>query len=216
MQSVFFSTKFADYPLAERNVIDAYDAEMKRIDGLVEPVAAKKRAIERPHRDRLFEERIRQLPDYMQLAWRTPANQRTEGQRLNARQIEKTLKIEEEELLAVMSKAEKRERLQLTCKIDDSTACAPRNTPPPASSPNTAADPLPSFFLHRGSPDMKGSRMGPGVLSVVARSDVPFPEPPAGAPTTERRKHLRGMAHITRPPAHCPSHGQPHLATSLR
>src|SRR5262249_12507221 len=50
------------------------------------------------------------------------------------------------------------------------------------------ASPLPSYFLHRGSVDQKGSVMQPGVLSVAAKPDVAFPAPPADAKSSYRRR----------------------------
>ena len=66
---------------------------------------------------------------------------------------------------------------------------------------DAAAHPQPSYFLHRGSPERKGSLMTPGVLSVASETeyDVPDPargraSPPGGAadlPSGSRRRTIR-------------------------
>jgi hypothetical protein len=48
--------------------------------------------------------------------------------------------------------------------------------------------PAPSYFLHRGSPDARGSVMAPGVLSVASRGEWTFAEPPPEARSSWRRK----------------------------
>jgi hypothetical protein len=48
--------------------------------------------------------------------------------------------------------------------------------------------PEPSYFLHRGSPDARGSAMTPGVLSVATRGEWTFPDPPADARSSWRRR----------------------------
>jgi hypothetical protein len=47
-----------------------------------------------------------------------------------------------------------------------------------------------SYFLYRGSPGSRGSLMKPGVLSVASQGEWNFPEPPADAKSSWRRKGL--------------------------
>jgi len=188
MQAVFFSTKHVDYPLASEREIARYEAERERISKLQEPLRNAKAEVEKPYRDRLFEERINQLPDYVQVAWRTPPAERTEGQRLNARQIEATLKIEEAEILAIMSAADKPKRHELAAKIAELDRQRPEKYPTAMTIAEEGRDPLPSYFLHRGSPSAKGSAMSPGVLTVASWGEVEFPEPPPDASSSFRRR----------------------------
>src|SRR5262249_26297515 len=48
----------------------------------------------------------------------------------------------------------------------------------------------PSYFLHRGSLDARGSLMSPGVLSVAAWKEPEFAVPPPDAKSTWRRRGL--------------------------
>jgi hypothetical protein len=188
IQSVFFSTKAAEYPLVDESVVEAWKAEQKRIDELQKPLKDEKVALEKPYHDRLFEEKINKLPEYMQVAWRTPPEKRTAGQRLNARQIEKTLKIEEKEILAVMSEEDKAKHTALKEQIASLDKQRPARYESAMAISEHGREPLPSYFLIRGSPSSKGSLMKPGVLSVACDSEWEFPSPPETAKTSWRRR----------------------------
>ncbi len=53
-----------------------------------------KRTLEAPYLKQLVDREIALLPEYLQAAWKTPAAERTEGQRLNVAQIERTLQMD--------------------------------------------------------------------------------------------------------------------------
>ena len=83
------------------------------------PWKDKLKQLEQPYRDRLTAEKKAKLPDYIQLALRTPPEKRTEGQKLNATQVEKTLSIEAKDLYAALSPEDKTEHDELTAKIKE-------------------------------------------------------------------------------------------------
>src|SRR5262249_28207969 len=91
IQSIFYSTRPTSYPLVDKDAVEKYRAELNRIQALQRPLKKAKSDIEDPYRKRLMEEAIAKLPEYMQVAWRTPADKRTDGQKLNVQQITKTL-----------------------------------------------------------------------------------------------------------------------------
>ena len=90
-----------------------HQAETKRIEELQKPIEQAKKELEEAYRKQIFDERISRLPEYMQLAWRTPKEQRTQGQQLNAEQIEKTLIIKAPEIVARMSEEERKRHEEL-------------------------------------------------------------------------------------------------------
>ncbi len=190
LQAVFFSTKSDSLPLVDAEIVRRYNDETRRIDAQQEPRKKTKAAIEKPHRDTIFEENVAKLAPYMGEAWRTPAEKRTEGQKLNARQIERTMKIEEAEIVARMSAAEKASHAAEVAAIRK----LDRQRPKPYESAMTVAeqgrDPIPSYFLHRGGAGNKGSRMDAGILTVAAVDGLPTIEPPPGATTTYRRRNF--------------------------
>jgi Protein of unknown function (DUF1553)/Protein of unknown function (DUF1549)/Planctomycete cytochrome C len=205
IQSVFYSTRPLSYPLADGEQIAAYDAEVARLNKLEAPLKKAKADLEGPYRKRLIDEAIGQLPEYMQVAWRTPPEKRTEGQKLNAQQIEKTLsndtlahKIEEPQIVALMSEEERRKHAELSAQI----AALQKQKPSPYAQAMATTDsgrsPQPSYFLHRGGLDAKGSLMTPGVLSAASETEYIYPSPPEQAKTTWRR---RGFAEWIASPA---------------
>jgi len=188
IQSVFYSTRPREYALVSDSEVVRHKAESKRIDELVKPLSQRKEALEKPYREAIFAEKVAKLPEYMQAAWRTPAEKRTEGQRLNARQIERTLQIDEPEILARMSAGDLAEHKETVAAM----AALRKQRPAPYETAMAIREegrtPLPSYFLHRGSPGSKGTEMKPGVLTVASAGEPEFPAPPESAATSYRRR----------------------------
>ncbi len=191
MQAVFFSSKEEDYPLASKQQIAAYDAAIAAIAANVKPLKGRINELEKPHRDELFEEKLDALPAYYRKAWETPEGERSEGQRLNARQVKALYKqIKLEEVLERMSVEERAGREELEREIAVLEDRKPEKYPTARTVTEESAEALPSYFLHRGDPGSKGSRMGAGVLTVAARRPVSFEAPPAEAQTSHRRRQF--------------------------
>ncbi|MDX1979304.1 MAG: PSD1 and planctomycete cytochrome C domain-containing protein [Bryobacteraceae bacterium] len=188
MQAVFYSTKENDYPLADAAAIAAFKAANAKVDDLIKPLKKQVDDIEKPYRDTLIARERDRLPDYMKEALRIPAEKRTEGQKLIVIQVEKTRNFSQDDVLAAMSKEDRARREEVLAQIRQMEKQRPE--PLPAAMAITESGPKaePSYFLHRGSVDTKGSLMKPGVLSVATSREPEFPEPPAGARSTHRRK----------------------------
>ena len=195
IQAVFFSTRSVEHPLVPAHEVEANRKESARIDGLIRPLRAARKNIEAPYLKQLVDKEIARLPEYLQVAYKTPAAQRTEGQKLNAAQVEKTLlndtlrgKITEKDLVPMMSAEEKGRHAAL----DEQIAALEKQRPRPFATAmaigESGREARPSFFLNRGSLDSKGSQMAPGVLSVAAWSDHTFPTPPPDATSSYRRR----------------------------
>jgi mono/diheme cytochrome c family protein len=195
IQAVFFPTQSVEHPLAPSHEVAANQAERQRIDALIKPLQAKKLAIEKPYHDRIVAREVAKLPEYLRIAWQTPADQRTEGQRLNVVQIEDTLKVgslrnlvHEAHVVALMPDEVKARHAEVKAEI---TALEERRPPRLASARaigERGRTPEPSYFLHRGSPDARGSVMAPGVLSAAIEGEWTFPPPPPGATSSWRRR----------------------------
>ncbi|HYP09778.1 MAG TPA: PSD1 and planctomycete cytochrome C domain-containing protein [Bryobacteraceae bacterium] len=188
MQAVFYPMKPYEYPLISAQEMERYEAEHKRVRDLQKPWKEKLNALEAPYRDRLMAEKKAKLPDYIQLALRTPPEQRTEGQKLNALQVEKTLTIEQEVLLAALSQADLATHKQLSAEIKALEDTRPKPFAAAMSVMEPGREAPASHFLHRGSAGQKGSVMQPGVLTVASRSEWKFPEPPTDSSTSWRRR----------------------------
>ncbi|MBI4472688.1 MAG: DUF1553 domain-containing protein, partial [Acidobacteria bacterium] len=131
----------------------------------------------------------------MQIAWRTPPEKRTEGQRLNAAQIEKTLqddtlrnRVTEKDIVALMSENDKALHQRIKDLIEDFNKQRPKPYETARAIEEQGREPRPSYFLQRGSVDMKGPVMKPGVLSVISESEHEFQAPPPDAKSSWRRR----------------------------
>jgi hypothetical protein len=196
IQAVFYSTRPVSYPLVGPEVVSAHKADMQRVDNLQRPLKRSIKEIEEPYLKRLVEEAVSRLPEYLQVAWRTPAEKRTQGQRLNVSQIQKTLqndslsaRITEKDILAIMGEDDRRKHKELT----DQLAALDKQRPAPYATARAIGEngskPAVSYFLHRGSHETKGPTMTPGVLSVIT-ADYKFADPPANAKSSWRRRGL--------------------------
>jgi mono/diheme cytochrome c family protein len=190
LQAVFFSTRGYEYPLVGPDELAAHKSEMSRIDRLEAPLKSEKRTLEEPYRRRLFEEGLKALPEYMRIAWQTPADKRTEGQKLNAHQIERTLVFADEKIRPILT-AEDREKVsQIDAKIKELDKQRPKPYPTARAIKEDSREAMPSYFLYRGSPDARGSLMGPGTLSVATKGEYTFPQPPENVQSSWRRHGL--------------------------
>lgn len=195
IEAIFFSTQAVDHPLVPSHEADANRRERERIEALQKPLEARKRAIERPYHQSIVDREVAKLPEYMQIAWKTPPEQRTDGQKLNAKQIEDTLALGslrklvlEEHVVALMPDDVKTQHAAVKAEIQALERQKPRRPPTARVIGERGRTPQPSFFLHRGSPDAKGSPMTPGVLSVAQQGEWTFPTPPPDATSSWRRR----------------------------
>jgi len=197
MQSAFFSTRPVSYALADAAAVAAHRAATQKVDELQKPLREARSKLEAPYLKRLVDEAVARLPEYMQTAWRAPEGQRTEGQRLTVRQIERTLKtgelsmkLTDAHVLALMSEQDKSQRGELVAQIRELDKQRPPAYATARAIGEFGREARPSYFLHRGNLDSRGSLMTPGVLSVVAAADYAFPAPPADAKSSWRRRGL--------------------------
>ena len=191
MQAVFFSTKEIDYPLVPAEEVERHAALNKAVTERQKPLKTRLAELEKPHREFLFQATLDTLPKYYRTAWETPAEKRDKAQRLNARQVDALYRqILISDILDRMSETELAEHEETKAEIKALEAARPEPFPTARTVTEDSREPLPSYFLHRGDPGSKGSRMEPGVLTVAARSEAAFPAPPPTAVTSWRRRHF--------------------------
>lgn len=189
LQAVFFPTKAQEYPLVSAEEVARNSAAQKAISDQQTPWKQKIKELEKPYRERIMADKKAKLADYIQVALRTPPEQRTPGQKLNAEQVEKTLGVDEDELIGALSsddKAQRGEWLKQIAALDKQRPVLPVAM----AITDVGPDAPPSYFLHRGSAGQKGSVMQPGVLSVASNGEWNFPAPPPDARTSWRRRGL--------------------------
>ena len=195
IQSVFFSTRNVEYPLVPAHEVEQHRAATAQVDAKLRPLRQAKRDLEAPYLKQLVDREIALLPEYLQAAWKTPVAERTEGQRLNVVQIERTLqmdslraKITEKDIVALMPDDVRSKHAALKDDIAAVEKTKPAPFPTARAIAESGREPRPSYFLHRGSPDAKGSVMTPGVLSVATDKEHDFGTPPPDAKSSWRRR----------------------------
>ncbi len=195
MQAVFYPTIRASHPLAPADEVAASQAERERIDRLIEPLVAAKGALEQPFHKIVMDREIATLPAYLQDAWNTPEEGRTEGQRLNVVQIEASLAVDslrgsisEADVVELMTPNVVLAHDAVKAEIERLEQHKPEALPAARIIGEEGREPEPSYFLHRGSPDVPGSVMAPGVLAVATSGEWDFDEPPADASSSWRRR----------------------------
>jgi mono/diheme cytochrome c family protein len=197
IQAIFAASRPISYPLVGADVVAAHRAETQRIESLQRPLKKAKEELEAPHLEALVEEAVSRLPEYMQIAWRTPPEKRTPGQRLNVQQIKKTLeddslsqKLTEKDIVARMPADDKRKHQELVEQIKALDRQKPKPYPTARAIGESGPKPGPTYFLYRGAPDAKGPVVTPGALSVIKETDYEFPAPPPNVKSSYRRRGL--------------------------
>ncbi len=79
IQAVFTSTKPVQFPLVGPDVVAAHRAETQKIDSQQRPLKKAKDDLEAPYLKILVDEAVSKLPEYLQIAWKTPEEKRTPG-----------------------------------------------------------------------------------------------------------------------------------------
>ncbi|MEE9241404.1 MAG: DUF1553 domain-containing protein [bacterium] len=87
MLAIFFPHVNYDYPLAPAGQVASYEAQKRRIEESSQPLKRRIAEIEEPYRAIAFERRLEGFPEEIQIAVRTPEQQRTPGQKLLADQV---------------------------------------------------------------------------------------------------------------------------------
>ncbi len=185
MQAVFYPTLAEEKPLVPEIEVAAHKEAVKQNQALQSPLKKELDALIKPYKDAYIAEKKASLPDYMKQSLATPADQRSEGQKLNVAQIEKTLMGTPETLPDRFSTADKARYESLQKQIAGLVGQMPPPLATAMSITEKGPQPPPSYFLHTGN--QKGSVMQPGVLSAAYDGEWPFPAPPAGAKTSFRR-----------------------------
>ncbi|MEE8147529.1 MAG: DUF1549 domain-containing protein, partial [Longimicrobiales bacterium] len=187
--AVFLPARKVEHPLVSESEVTAHRNETRRLDQLIRPLQREKRNLEEPHREKIVAAEVAKLPEYMQIAWNTPEEERTEGQRLNVTQIEKALetsdlraKITEEDIVAMMSAEEKQRHAGLRARMRELERQKPTRYPTALAMSERGG--------RRGRRAREASTEPPGVpgvLTVASPPDYSFPEPPEGAESSHRR-----------------------------
>ncbi len=187
MQAVFFSAKPAEVPVVDAEAMARNKEAVAAWELEIKPVRDELAAFEKPFRDRILADKRSKFADYIKVALATPPEKRTEGQRLNAIQVEKTLTVTDDDWKAYLSADETRQRDALKAKVASHEKRKPQlETAMSVKEPGRDAEQ--SHFLHHGSVDSPGTVMKPGILSVAHDGEWEFPLPSPDASSSWRRR----------------------------
>ena len=188
VQAVFWPMKADETPIVSDAERERWKTASGVIDGEQRPFRTELTKLETIYRDRLKAEQVAKLPEYLQLALKTPADQRNEGQKLNVVQVERTFNVEPEQLTAAMTPEDQNKQKELKGKIAEIDKRRPAELATAMSIKENGPKAPDSHFLYRGSSGSKGSVMKPGVLSAAYRGEWNFPDAPADASSSWRRR----------------------------
>ena len=188
MLAVFYPADREDKPIVTPSEEVQYKEALKAFNGKLKPLTTELATVEAPFRKVIREQKIAELPDYVRTALTTPAEKRTEGQRLNALQVEKTLGVSRGEVEGILPEKEREQACQLREKITLLEKLRPKIETAMTVVEKQGATAPDSHFLHHGSIGQKGSIMTPGTLTVASQGEWNFPAPPVGASSSFRRK----------------------------
>ena len=85
--AMFFGYVDIDHPLAPPDKVAEYEKIKKEVEEQIRPLRRKIAQIEAPYRKAAFEKKLAKFPEEIQIAVKTPDEQRTPGQKLLAAQI---------------------------------------------------------------------------------------------------------------------------------
>jgi hypothetical protein len=85
--AMFFGYVPYDHPLAPADKVAEYEKISKEVEGQMRPLRRQIAQIEAPYRKAAYEKRLAKFPEEIQIAVKTPEDQRTPGQKLIAAQI---------------------------------------------------------------------------------------------------------------------------------
>ena len=189
MQAVFFPSSRGEVPIVGDADKKAFDDATKAWRARLEPLEKQLKELYAPYRDKIRQQKILQLPDFYQLALKTAPEKRTEGQKLNAIQVEKQLGASRGEIESIMPPEDQEKSCHLNEQITLTELAKPVIATAWSTVEKDGGKPKESHFLHHGSLGNKGSVMEPGVLTVASLEGEPrFPKPDPSAASSLRRK----------------------------
>ncbi len=139
MMAMFFPFVNYDFPLVPPDQAAAYEKKVKEIQDQIIPLRIEIARIEKPYKEKRFEEMLKSYPEDIQVAVHTPEDKRTPGQKLIAAQFLHGLEDPDAAAAAAFNGAAYRRRLMKLNEEDtakrqvllDKIAALEKQMPPP-------------------------------------------------------------------------------------
>jgi len=195
LQAFFTPAAFRrDLPVADKAQRIAYETALKEYTKLIQPMQDAIIQLEGPYRKQLYDAKFAKLADEAQVAHKTPESQRTAAQKEIVDKTNRLLAITPQEILKVMSEADKAKHKTLQDQIKKFDAKKPAPLPVTMGLQDASDKPPKTFLLERGELSHPGEEVQPGYpiilspdhKSVPARVEATLPA------STGRRSVLAG------------------------
>jgi mono/diheme cytochrome c family protein len=152
---------------AEQEAIDKHN---KEVDTALEGLNKRLAALRRPYEDRLFEEKLKAVPEVLhedlRVAFAAPKDKRDDVQKFLVTKFEKALKVEKEEWRKALNEADKASVQHLESQI--STWTSYRQKLEMVQALWDVGQPPPIRLLQRGSIESPGPKAEAGFLTVLS------------------------------------------------
>lgn len=167
LQAVFGATKGDEVNIASKEEVERYEASKKAHDERLEPIKQAILEIEKPHRERLRSEKRTKLEAHLLAALEKPKEQRSEEEKILAKNAEDQSNPSWDEVLAELTPEEKQRRTALrqemhAINLEEPEPAAKAYAVLPMEKPET------TYILKVGDHKNKLGAVGPGVPLVLA------------------------------------------------
>ncbi len=172
MQAFFAPAQFeCDLAIPTAAERAAHAAAMAAYNEKTGPAQTKIEAIERPHRERLYETKLAKLAAEVQDAHRRPKEKRTEQQEAVVQETAAQVNVTDHEVSKALSPDEKAERDRQAAKVKQ--IARPEPVPATMALRKTGRPPLPVHVLTRGDYNIPAEEVPPDFPAVMIRSTKP-------------------------------------------
>jgi hypothetical protein len=161
------------------------------------PLRSQVARLEAPYRKRLEAEKYARLESRFKEALGVPAGKRTPAQRKLAEQAQTLLKVTWDEVVAVLTPADREKRAGLRRQIHDLNARAPAALPS-AWTLEEGKGPLAAHVLRRGNPHRKGKKVEPGFPEVLGKAEAAKDRRDLAKWLTDRKNPLAARVIVNR------------------
>jgi len=167
MQAIFFPFQKTEKPLVSQVEIDAAKARAKELETQLRPMREKIAAIEKPVREKLLADKVEFHVRLAEMSNGFEGKTREQFREETAQRFARDVKLQPEEIEALLSPEDVKIRKQLLNEIEEQTKA--RSKPIPSAMGITdKAEPGKTYLLQRGDWRTKGEEVQPGFPQVLA------------------------------------------------
>jgi len=174
LQAFFAGSDNLDYSNPSQEEKAAHEAAVAAHKEKLKPIREQISVIEKPYRDRLREEKRAALEPAFAAALAKPADQRTEEEKVIAKDAQRMLNVSWEEVLAVLSPEDRDRRAGLRQQMHRLELFAPEPLPKALAVSDIKWPVPPQHILKAGDPHRPGAEVAPGFLTALLPPDAPW------------------------------------------